>query len=381
MAVVYFKYKSAKDYDSIPILDHFISVGNLKSKIFESKRYGWGKDFDLLLTNAQTNEDYVDHATLIPRNTSVLIHRLPGLPCFPIVITEKPKQVLCKQEEEVHSVKKESKYSQDIDYDDFGDDVYAIPKVVVPSQLGNPVPIQLGNPVPTSTSSIIKNSMGNISLEYNNTRSACFSVGQGGMEWKNPPPGYVCHRCKVPGHFIQHCPTNGDPNYDIKKVSASVAVFTKEVEGLSCSSSSSKHSYRDIPAELHCSLCKGLMKDAVIASKCCFSSFCDKCIRNHIMSNSVCVCGARNILVDVLLPNLTLRATVNRILQSNSSTSSESCRTRVEEFPRAVEEVNMKKRKKPSDDVNMQWGVETRKLGFKRNKCEMSSEFSSVITY
>ncbi|XP_015169980.1 uncharacterized RING finger protein P8B7.15c-like [Solanum tuberosum] len=367
---VYIKYKSCKDYDSIPILDHFISVGNLKSKIFESKRYGWGKDFDLLLTNAQTNEDYVDHATLIPRNTSVLIHRLPGLPCCPILIKEEPKQVLCKQEE-VHSVKKESKYSQD---DDFGDDVYAIPKVVVPSQLGNPVP--------TSTSSIIKNSIGNISLEYNNTRSPCFSVGQGGMERKNPPPGYVCHRCKVPGHFIQHCPTNGDPNYDIKKLSASVAVlmaaFTKEVEGLSCSSSSSKRSYRDIPAELHCPLCKGLMKDAVIASKCCFSSFCDRCIRNHIMSNSVCVCGARNILVDALLPNLTLRATVNRILQSNSTTSSESCRTRVEEFPPAVEEVNMKK---PSDDVNMQWGVETRKLGFKRNKCEMSSEFSSVITY
>ncbi|KAG5624847.1 hypothetical protein H5410_010065 [Solanum commersonii] len=295
---VYIKYKSCKDCDPIPILDHFISVGNLKSKIFESKRYGWGKDFDLLLTNVQTNEDYVDHATLIPRNTSVLIHCLPGLPCFPILIKEEPKQVVCNQEE-VHSVKKESKYSQDIDYDDFGDEVYAIPKVVVPSQLGNPVP----------------------------------------------------------------------------------TTFTKEVEGLSCSSSSSKRSYRDIPAELHCPLCKGLMKDAVIASKCCFSSFCDRCIRNHIMSNSVCVCGARNILVDALLPNLTLRATVNRILQSNSSTSSESCRTRVEEFPRAVEEVNMKKRKKPSDDVNMQWGFETRKLGFKRNKCEMSSEFSSVITY
>ncbi|XP_015169979.1 uncharacterized RING finger protein P8B7.15c-like [Solanum tuberosum] len=293
---VYIKYKSCKDYDSIPILDHFISVGNLKSKIFESKRYGWGKDFDLLLTNVQTNEDYVDHATLIPASTSVLIRRLPGLPCCPILIKEDPKQVVCKQEE-VHSVKKESKYSQD---DDFGDDVYAIPKVVMPSQLGNPVP--------TSTSSIIKNSIVNISLEYNNnTRSAGFSVGQGGMERKKPPPGYVCHRCKVPGHFIQHCPTNGDPNYDIKKVNASVAVlmaaFTKEVEG-SSSSSSSKRSYRDIPAELHCLLCKGLMKDA-------------------------------NILVDALLPNLTLRATVNRILQS--------CRTRVEEFPRAVEEVNMKK--------------------------------------
>ncbi|MCD9558393.1 E3 ubiquitin-protein ligase rbbp6 [Datura stramonium] len=40
-----------------------------------------------------------------------------------------------------------------------------------------------------------------------------------GMEyWRKPPSGYVCHGCNVPRHFIQHCPTNGDPNYDIKKV-------------------------------------------------------------------------------------------------------------------------------------------------------------------
>lgn len=69
-----------------------------------------------------------------------------------------------------------------------------------------------------------------------------------GMQQKTPPPGYVCHRCKVPGmylknasiflckivgsntnvlrilafpcsgHFIQHCPTNGDPNFDLKRV-------------------------------------------------------------------------------------------------------------------------------------------------------------------
>lgn len=71
------------------------------------------------------------------------------------------------------------------------------------------------------------------------------------MERKTPPPGYVCHRCNTAGmsvrfggyvcyfvdygfdtmfiacvlsicfsdsgHFIQHCPTNGDPNYNIKR--------------------------------------------------------------------------------------------------------------------------------------------------------------------
>ena len=29
-----------------------------------------------------------------------------------------------------------------------------------------------------------------------------------------PPPNYVCFRCNKPGHFIQACPTNGDPKFD-----------------------------------------------------------------------------------------------------------------------------------------------------------------------
>ncbi|CAN4112674.1 unnamed protein product [Withania somnifera] len=324
---VYFKYKSAKVYDSIPILDRFISVGNLKLRIFESKCFGRGKDFDLLITNAQTNQDYVDHDTLITKNTSILIRRVPGLPRLPIVVTES----------------KQPNISQDFECNDFGDDVYAIPKVT---------PIQSGNPMSTG----------------------------GGMEWKRPPSGYVCHRCKVPGHFIQHCPTNGDPNYDIKKVTKSMLMATpssivgvlkpkQENEGISSTSSSrSKRSFRDIPPELHCPLCKGLMNNAVIASKCCFSSFCDKCIRDHIMSNSVCACGARNIHTDTLLPNITLRITINRILKCSSSSSEhgDSAQHMVsahkeenfkapmteENCPLAVEQkatAEMKKRKKPCD--------------------------------
>lgn len=30
---------------------------------------------------------------------------------------------------------------------------------------------------------------------------------------QKPPADYVCHRCNVPGHFIQHCPTLSDPDF------------------------------------------------------------------------------------------------------------------------------------------------------------------------
>lgn len=55
---VYYRFKSAKNYDSIAVDGPFISVATLKQKVFEAKYVGGerGTDFDLVITNAQTNE-------------------------------------------------------------------------------------------------------------------------------------------------------------------------------------------------------------------------------------------------------------------------------------------------------------------------------------
>ncbi|XP_060177067.1 E3 ubiquitin ligase PQT3-like isoform X2 [Lycium barbarum] len=373
---VYFKFKSAKDYDAIPIDGHFITVGNLKEKIFESKHLGRGTDFDLVVTNAQTNEEYLDEDTLIPKNTSVLIRRVPGRPRMPIVtapVTELDEPQVEYQTEEAQTVKSSvvggessaTKYNDDLDWDEFGNDLYAIPEATpVPSsnQVQDAPP-----PSKADEESKIKALIDTPALDWQSQPSDGFGAGRGygrgpggrmmggrggrgfgwggGLERKTPPPGYICHRCKVPGHFIQHCPTNGDPNFDIRKVKPPTgipksmlmatpdgsyslpsganavlkpneAAFEREVEGMP-----SIRSVGDLPPELHCPLCKEVMKDAVLTSKCCFTSFCDKCIRDYIISKSVCVCGATNILADDLLPNKTLRDTINRILESNNSSA------------------------------------------------------------
>lgn len=373
---VYFKFKSAKDYDSIPIDGHFITVGNLKEKIFESKHLGRGTDFDLVVTNAQTNEEYLDEDTLIPKNTSVLIRRVPGRPRMPIVtapVTEPDEPQVEYQSEEAQTVKSSfvggessaTKYPEDLDWDEFGNDLYAVPEAL-PVQSSN----QMQDAPPPSKAdeeSKIKALIDTPALDWQSQPCDGFGAGRGygrgpggrmmggrggrgfgwggGLERKTPPPGYVCHRCKVPGHFIQHCPTNGDPNFDIRKVKPPTgipksmlmatpdgsyalpsganavlkpneAAFDREVEGMP-----SIRSVGDLPPELHCPLCKEVIKDAVLTSKCCFTSFCDKCIRDYIISKSVCVCGATNILADDLLPNKTLRDTINRILESNNSSA------------------------------------------------------------
>ncbi|KAK7352746.1 hypothetical protein VNO80_18174 [Phaseolus coccineus] len=84
-----------------------------------------------------------------------------------------------------------------------------------------------------------------------------------------------------------------------------------KIEGLP-----STHSIGDLPPDLHCPLCNNVTKDAVLTSKCCFKSF---CIRDYIISKCVFVCGATNTLVDELLPNKTLRDTINHIVGSGNA--------------------------------------------------------------
>ncbi|GAB4835008.1 hypothetical protein Ancab_033275 [Ancistrocladus abbreviatus] len=365
---VYYKFKSAKDYDSIAIDGHFISVANLKERIFESKHLGRGTDFDLVVTNAQTNEEYLDEAKLIPKNTSVLIRRVPGRPRLPIVTQPEEPKVENKAEDDqpakTNFAAGDSSVLKDLETsewdDEFGHDLYATIPEVTQLQSGNPT-LDAPPPSKADEDSKIKALIETPALDWQRQSADGFGAGRGfgrggrmmggrgfgrvGLERKTPPQGYVCHRCKTPGHFIQHCPTNGDPNFDIKKVkpptgipksmlmatpdgsyalpSGAVAVlkpneaaFEKEIEGLP-----STRSVGDLPPELHCPLCKEVMKDAVLTSKCCFKSFCDKCIRDYIISKSMCVCGAKDILADDLLPNKTLRDTINRILESNNSSA------------------------------------------------------------
>lgn len=73
---VYVKFKSAKDFFSVPVTSAYTSVSELKSLIRHSKKYGHGKDYDIIITNPLTNEDYSDDE-LILKNSSVLVRRIP----------------------------------------------------------------------------------------------------------------------------------------------------------------------------------------------------------------------------------------------------------------------------------------------------------------
>ncbi|GJN07973.1 hypothetical protein PR202_ga25854 [Eleusine coracana subsp. coracana] len=67
-----------------------------------------------------------------------------------------------------------------------------------------------------------------------------------------------------------------------------------------------------------------VMADAVVTARCCFDSFCDACIRAHVIAKSKCVCGAKA-SADDLIPNKSLRLTIaNMLLATKASGGSEN---------------------------------------------------------
>jgi hypothetical protein len=80
---VQFKFKSANEFDTLWFDGEGISLNDLKARILEQKkmvpvgRGGKIADFDLAISNAQTGDEYSDYSTLVPRNTALVVRRVP----------------------------------------------------------------------------------------------------------------------------------------------------------------------------------------------------------------------------------------------------------------------------------------------------------------
>ena len=74
---MHFKFKSALEYDTLPVDGVNISLVELKKAIRDQKRLGRCQLFDLKLTNAETNEVYTDYKILIPKSSSLIVARVP----------------------------------------------------------------------------------------------------------------------------------------------------------------------------------------------------------------------------------------------------------------------------------------------------------------
>ncbi|RKP22809.1 hypothetical protein SYNPS1DRAFT_25303 [Syncephalis pseudoplumigaleata] len=173
---------------------------------------------------------------------------------------------------------------------------------------------------------------------------------------REPPPNYVCYRCGEKGHFIQHCPTNGDAAFDRPRIRRTTGipksflkaidkptdkksgVMVTDVGGFVVATPDSnaweKHvamhraaitagdvrERMDAPSELACVICKGLMRDAV-STPCCDAQGCEECLSKALRENNMtCTqCGAPDQSVDLLVPNYRLRDAVDQYLRQQTA--------------------------------------------------------------
>ncbi|KAF7725861.1 E3 ubiquitin-protein ligase rbbp6 [Apophysomyces ossiformis] len=380
MSVIYYKFKAAKDsdYDVYTFDGAGATVFDVKREIIRAKKLGKGTDFDLAIYNAQTDEEYRDDAFVVPRNTSVIVRRLPA---------SRPGK---------GTAQRYVLGAGPIDSKGMGQGV-GMMKPAQPSEqrfggggrnlvLNNTQQHKQRSPVPSNTEAALappsesSNGPSDDSEEariqamfqqttdqwgamqerlaeqpyipYNARGAGGWQRGRGGYHGsvhrdggdsnkdannqqpqRIPPPTYVCYRCGQKGHYINQCPTNGDKDYDkhprIKRTTGIPRSFLKVIEepknavkagtgGLMVtpkgdlvvaqadSSTWDKHVakaattinlgsaaagdlmdwYESIPVpdSLRCPICNGLFREATI-TPCCGSSFCDECIRGHMLEN------------------------------------------------------------------------------------------------
>ncbi|KAF0913700.1 hypothetical protein E2562_023788 [Oryza meyeriana var. granulata] len=277
---VYYRYKSGVDTFSVPVPEPSVSFAELKRLIMATARHGHsrsrgrGPRESVALYSDKTGDD---------DSTVVVRRRVAGPPAETIVELSLKRPLSQGGGSSSDSGATLSAPSTGAE----GEEEKAISAVIDTAQLKWEAPTQGGH---------------------------CYGH-RGAHVGRAPPAGYVCHRCRAPGHLIQHCPTNGDTRFDIRRVAPAPAsspapAASGDPDGI-------------IPAELYCKICRKVMADAVLASKCCFDSFCDRYIRDHIAAKSKCACGAQA-RTDDLIPNTTLRTTIANLLATTGATSASS---------------------------------------------------------
>ncbi|XP_050671220.1 E3 ubiquitin-protein ligase RBBP6 isoform X3 [Leptidea sinapis] len=304
---VHYKFKSALDYDTVTFDGLHISVGDLKTAISQQKRIGKTSDFDLQITNAQTKEVYVDDNTLIPKNTSLLVARVP--------LSQQPKK----------------------QWENSNNQSAVVKDVSVNKGLADLSRME-GSEQDKINAMICQSTFDYDPSNYQKLRGQ----NQRGVV----PANYVCFKCQKRGHWIKDCPiANSSDPVEIRRSSGIPRSFMVPVDGpkapgammtpsgtfavpavdheayLASENAGGADTPTNAPAapeptipdELICSLCRDLLTDAVMIP-CCGNSFCDECIRGALLESEdhECPdCREKEIAPTTLIPNRFLRNSVS----------------------------------------------------------------------
>ncbi len=316
MSNIFYKFKSAKDFDIYKFEGMGIPTWELKREIILAKKLGKATDFELVLTDAQSGIDYADDMAIIQRNSQVVVKRLPVASAG-------------------HRAR--TPYGG-------GNFSMAPPFHHGQSQVGSPrVQPFVASDAPGDEARQIRAMMAASSSHWEQSQNEMYAAaqqqgsslprrplrpavpagGRGGPV-QMPPDSYSCYRCGQKGHYIQNCSTStgaavdrtrirkttgipksflkpappsaaGEAGDGAQVASSSALLMTEEgslvfaapneqewdrLTSIKSLASTTAHMSADvaIPDALKCPICTNLLNGAV-SPPCCSAAFCDDCLQ------------------------------------------------------------------------------------------------------
>ncbi|KAJ2251438.1 Retinoblastoma-binding protein, partial [Coemansia sp. RSA 454] len=336
MSHIQYKFRSSKDYSTAVFDGLSIPVAELKQEILREQKLN-PEDFDLVITNEQTNEDYKDDAALIPKNTVVLVRRIPytgpkmgrmGAGNF------RPPPPGYNGMPYGGGGPRGPPTGPGSQYGYRGPQGVGMgsQRGAAAADQGNMMDTDTNDPDDARITAMLQQSSDQWMHQQSIMDMQRPVGGRGGFRGRPsfvrpehqqpPPPGYVCHRCGMQGHWIYSCPTqsqstdgSGKPNmHRVKRTTGIPKSFLQKVENLddvgnalvtsdgtlvvataneaawntaqrlarNAISTDSDIDSSAIPNELKCTTCQKLVRDAV-STPCCHAVFCSSCVERQLL--------------------------------------------------------------------------------------------------
>ncbi|KAI9460110.1 DWNN-domain-containing protein [Lactarius psammicola] len=330
---VFYKFKSQKAESRVTFDGTGISVFDLKKEIILANSLGKANDFDLVVFDGSSGEEFNDDSQIIPRSSSVVVKRVPptrpgkGKAAMYVAgpgATATPESKPTSAAGNTWSGKGSTSRR-------FDKEAPSKPAATPPLQsLGGKEDEAAAMAAMFQAQSAnweeTQEKMSHQTRIYTNPRGTSF--GRGGKPFaphhqqaeKPLPPSYVCYRCGQKGHWIQDCPTNNDREFDnkprIKRTTGIPRSFLKAVDNpggarigqgvmvtpeggyvvaqpdsaswqrqTNKSKSLSEAEVRERPSKdptIVCSIDNRILRDAV-KTPCCGTAYCEDCIQTHLL--------------------------------------------------------------------------------------------------